>query len=96
MWDTGTKFIRKNKSKYWKWRNKIRKEIDYPMLQELIPIGTVLKNVWMEVHDGNHTFGRQMGSYPLIVGVKDRIETKKHYDLEITGHMLRSVVGRVV
>ena len=96
MEEVGTKFIKKNKSKYWKWRNKIRKEIDYEMLQRLVPTGTVLKNVWMEVHDGNHTFGRQMGSYPLIVGVKDRIDIKKSYDLEVVGHMLRSVVGRVI
>ncbi len=96
MWDVGTKFIKKNKSKYWKWRNKIRKEIDFPMLQSLIPLGTVLKDVRMEVHDGNHTFGRQMGSYPLIVGVKERLEIRKNYNLEITGHMLRSVVGKVV
>lgn len=96
MEEVGTKFIKKNKGKYWKWRNKIRKEIDFEMLQKLVPVGTVLKDVWMEVHDGKHTFGRQMGSYPLIVGVKDRIDIKKSYDLEVTGHMLRSVVGRVV
>ncbi|MBT3865704.1 radical SAM protein [Candidatus Woesearchaeota archaeon] len=96
MEEVGTKFIRKNKSKYWKWRNKIRKEIDFEMLQRLVPLGTVLKDVRMEVHDGNHTFGRQMGSYPLIVGVKDRIDIRKSYDLEVTGHMLRSVVGKVI
>jgi radical SAM superfamily enzyme with C-terminal helix-hairpin-helix motif len=96
MWDVGTKFLKKNKSRYWKWRNKIRKEIDFEMLKKLVPVGTVLKNVQMEVHDGNRTFGRQMGSYPLIVGVKERIELGKFYDLEIVDHMLRSVVGKVV
>jgi len=96
MWDVGTKFLKKNKKYYWKWRNKIRKEVDFEMLKNLVPSGTILKNVKMEVHDGNHTFGRQMGSYPLIVGVKDRIEIGKLYDLEIVDHMLRSVVGKVV
>ncbi len=96
MWDVGTKFIRKNKSNYWKWRNKIRKEIDFEMLKKLVPKGTILKDVWMEVHDGNHTFGRQMGSYPLIVGVKEKIDIRKSYDIEVVDHMLRSVVGKVI
>ncbi|MDP3916919.1 MAG: radical SAM protein, partial [Nanoarchaeota archaeon] len=96
MWDVGTKFLKKNKSNYWKWRNKIRKEIDFEMLKMLVPKGTIMKNVWMEVHDGKHSFGRQMGSYPLIVGVNDKLELKKHYDVEIVDHMLRSVVGKVL
>ena len=96
MWDVGTKFLKKNKKYYWKWRNKIRKEIDFEMLKNVVPAGTALKNVKMEVHDGNHTFGRQMGSYPLIVGVNDRIEIGKNYDVEIVDHMLRSVVGKVI
>ncbi|MBN1156515.1 radical SAM protein, partial [Candidatus Woesearchaeota archaeon] len=58
--------------------------------------GTILKKVFMEVHDGNHTFGRQFGTYPLVVGVKERLELKKFYDIKITGHMLRSVTGEVM
>ncbi len=92
---TGRKFLRKNKARYWQWRNTIRKTIDVPLLKRLVPLGTVMKNVYMEVHDGNHTFGRQMGSYPLIVGVKERLPLHQWYDLEVTGHMLRSVVGTV-
>tara|TARA_Y100000310_G_scaffold315155_1_gene365404 strand:- start:2714 stop:4177 length:1464 start_codon:yes stop_codon:yes gene_type:complete len=96
MWDAGNKFLRKNRPYYWKWRNKIRKEIDFEMLKRLVSSGTILKNVYMEVHDGNHTFGRQVGSYPLIVGIKDRIELKKFYDIRVVDHMFRSVVGEVV
>ncbi len=96
MEEVGIKFIKKNKSKYWKWRNKIRHEIDLEMLKRLVPVGTILRDVYMEVHDGKHTFGRQVGSYPLIVGVNDRIELNKFYNIEVVGHMLRSVTGKVV
>ncbi len=89
------KFLKKNKKYYWKWRNDIRQNIDWPMLQRIAPSGTVLKDCYAEIYDGNTTFCRQFGTYPLIVGVKGRLELKRFYDLEVTGHMLRSLIGKV-
>ncbi|MBW2975863.1 radical SAM protein [Candidatus Woesearchaeota archaeon] len=89
------KFLKKNKKLYWKWRNDIRQNIDWPMLKRIAPTGIVLKSCYAEVYDGNTTFCRQFGAYPLIIGVKKRLELKKFYDLEITGHMLRSLTGKV-
>lgn len=94
--ECGNKFIKKNKRYYWKWRNEIRQNIDLPMLKRLVPSGTILKNVRAEIYDGNTTFCRQIGTYPLIVGVKERLELNRFYNLKITGHMLRSVTGKVV
>jgi radical SAM superfamily enzyme with C-terminal helix-hairpin-helix motif len=91
----GNKFIKKNKKFYWKWRNQIRQEIDTQMLKKLVPEGAVIKNIRMEIYDGNTTFGRQLGTYPLIVGVKQRLELNKFYDIEVIGHMLRSIVGKI-
>jgi len=91
----GNKFLRKNKKYYWKWRNSIRQNIDLPLLKRLVPVGAVLRNVRAEIYDGNTTFCRQIGTYPLIVGVKKRLELSKFYDLKIIGHMLRSVVAVV-
>src|SRR3989344_5172773 len=90
------KFLRKNKKLYWKWRNDIRQKIDWPMLQRVIPSGTVLTNCYAEIYYGNTTFCRQFGTYPIIVGVKGRLELKKFYNIEVTGQMLRSVTGNVV
>ena len=92
----GNKFLKKNKKYYWKWRNDIRQNIDWLMLQRIAPKGTVLKDCYAEIYDGNTTFCRQFGTYPLIVGVKGRLELKKFYNLEITKHMLRSLTGKVV
>jgi len=94
--ECGNKFLKKNKKLYWKWRNDIRQNIDWPMLHRVVPEGTVLKDCYAEIYDGNTTFCRQFGTYPLIVGVKERIELKKLYDLKITKHMLRSLTGKVV
>ncbi|MFH1408588.1 MAG: radical SAM protein [Nanoarchaeota archaeon] len=86
----------KTKRYYWKWRREIRTEIDHLMLERIVPAGTIMKDVRMEVHDGNNTFGRQFGTYPLVVGVKEKLDIQKAYTLEITGHMLRSLVGKVI
>ncbi|MBI5388764.1 radical SAM protein [Candidatus Woesearchaeota archaeon] len=92
----GDKWLKKNRRWYWKWRNDIRQNIDFPMLQRVVPKGTVMKECYAEMYDGNTTFCRQFGTYPLIVGVKGRLELKKFYGLEISGHMLRSITGKVV
>ena len=94
--DVKDKFLKKNKKMYWKWRNEIRQKIDWPMLQRIVPKGTVLKDCYAEIYDGNTTFCRQFGTYPLIVGVKGRLELKKFYEIGIIGHMLRSLTGKVV
>lgn len=94
--DVGNKFLRKNRNLYWKWRNEIRQNIDYEMLKRIMPIGTIVKEAYAETYDGNNTFLRQFGTYPLIIGVKQRLELKKFYNLKVTDHMLRSVVGEVV
>jgi len=92
----GNKFIRKNKRYYWKWRNEIRQSIDYEMLKRLLPVGSILKDVRMEIYEGSTTFGRQVGTYPLIIGVKERLELKKFYNVEIASHMLRSATAKVI
>ncbi len=92
----GNKFLRKNNKFYWKWRNEIRQKIDFPMLKRILPKETIIKDVKAEIYDGKTTFCRQLGTYPLIVGVKQRLELKKFYNIKIVDHMLRSVVGEVV
>jgi len=91
--ECGSKYLNKNRKFYWKWRNEIRQKIDFPMLQKILPTGTVLKGVRTEIYDGNTTFCRQIGTYPLIIGIKKRLELDQFIDVKIRAHMLRSVVG---
>jgi radical SAM superfamily enzyme with C-terminal helix-hairpin-helix motif len=94
--EAGDKFLKKNKKYYWKWRNDIRQKIDYPMLIKVIPKGTILKEVYAEIYDGNTTFGRQFGTYPIVIGVKGRLKLKQFYNVRIISHNLRSVEGEIV
>ncbi|MEK6974452.1 MAG: radical SAM protein [Nanoarchaeota archaeon] len=95
MEKTGTKFLKKNKKYYWKWRKEIREQIDLPMLKKVFPTGLVLKDIYTETYQGQVTFGRQFGTYPIIIGIRGRLPLKKFYDIKITGHMLRSITGEV-
>ncbi|MFP4402772.1 MAG: radical SAM protein [Nanoarchaeota archaeon] len=90
------KTLKKNWKYYWKWRDKIRKEIDHEFLKLLVPKNQIIRDVYAEIYDGNNTFCRQIATYPLIIGVKKRLELNKFYNIKITSHMLRSITGEVV
>jgi radical SAM superfamily enzyme with C-terminal helix-hairpin-helix motif len=92
----GDKYLKKNRKFYWKWRNEIRQKIDLPMLKKIVPLGTILTGVRTEIYDGNTIFCRQIGTYPLILGIKKRLELNQFIDVRITAHMPRSVVAELL
>ena len=93
---TGDKFLRKNRRYYGAWTDKVRHEIDLPMLRRVFPKGTILRRLRSEVHHGEVTFLRQVGSYPIIVGVHERLPLGEFFEVRITDHMLRSLTGEVL
>jgi len=95
MFDHGLKTLKKNNKFYYRWREKIREEIDKEMLKMVFPEGTLLKNVYAEIYNGKTTFGRQFGSYPIVVGVRKRLVLKNFYDITITDYGRRSLTGAV-
>ncbi|HSV98788.1 MAG TPA: radical SAM protein [Sedimentisphaerales bacterium] len=92
----GRKFLRKNMRYYVDWIEKVRQEIDIPMLQRLFPVGTVLKDLCSEVHNGHMTFLRQIGSYPIVVGIHERLPLSEFFNARVTGYMRRSLVAERV
>jgi len=89
----GQKYLRKNRRHYAAWIEKVRQEIDIPMLQKLFPVGTVLRDLGSEVHNSNVTFLRQIGSYPIVVAVPERLPLNERFDVRITGYMRRSLTA---
>ncbi|HMA62393.1 MAG TPA: radical SAM protein [bacterium] len=92
----GDKFLRRNKKYYKRWIKKVRKQIDFPMLKKIYPEGTILKNMYTEVNHGNKTFLRQLGSYPIVAGVDQRLPLGEKYSVKITGHNPRSLKGEIL
>ncbi|KKG09092.1 radical SAM protein [Methanosarcina sp. 2.H.A.1B.4] len=84
---------RKHKKLFLDYKEQVRKNIDLPMLRRVVPEGTVLRDVMCEVHDRGVTFGRQLGSYPLLVGVPALLPLRKFTDITVTGHGMRSITG---
>jgi len=82
-----------NRRKFIRFKERVRKEIDRPMLQRLVPAGTVLRRVYTEARDGNTTFGRQIGSYPLLVGFPYPIELDQFVDAMVMSWGYRSVTA---
>ena len=84
--------VKKHKKLFLKYKEMVRKDIDLPMLRKIVPTGTILRDVMCEVSD-HMTFGRQFGSYPLLVGIPEKLPIGKFIDVTVTGHGHRSITG---
>ncbi len=73
----------------------VRTHFDRPMLQKVFPLGTVLCDVWIEKEatKTDPAFGRQMGSYPILVGIPAVIPSTISGDVVVTGYGMRSLTG---
>ncbi|MDD1674684.1 MAG: radical SAM protein [Methanomicrobiales archaeon] len=59
----------KHEKEFREFKEFVREKIDPPLLREVFPQGTVLKNVIIEECRGSLSFGRQLGSYPILAGI---------------------------
>ena len=111
----GTSFQEVNEPQFRRFKLSVRDEIDNPLLKEMFPIGSILRDLWWEAHDDRIrrpeqvtdpvfrdpgimgapgvTFGRQIGAYPILVGVPYKIPLESRSDVIITGHGNRSISG---
>ncbi len=93
MENIGIKILRKHKSEFQKFKIKLKETIEKPLLERLLPKGTVLKNVITEKHQGKLTLSRQMGSYPLLVGIPGVIEIHQSLNVIVSDYGYRSVTA---
>jgi radical SAM superfamily enzyme with C-terminal helix-hairpin-helix motif len=84
---------KKHKKLFLDYKEKVRKNIDLPMLRLVVPEGTILRDVMCETHENGITFGRQLGSYPLLVGIPTSLPLRKFTDVTVSGHGMRSITG---
>jgi radical SAM superfamily enzyme with C-terminal helix-hairpin-helix motif len=70
----------------------VRNAIDLPMLRRVFPIGTVLRQVRVEV-SGDLSFGRQMGSYPILVGIPLPVPERTVTDVVVVDWGMRSITA---
>ena len=96
------------------FKTTVRDEFDGPLLEEMLPTGTILNDVWWESHEGRTrlprhlepearspdvhgkagiTFGRQIGAYPILVGMIYLAPLETYSNIMVTGHGARSITG---
>ncbi len=85
--------VRVDQRRFRRFKEEVRSNIDRVMLERVAPYGTILRNVYMELYNGNTTFGCQIGSYPLLVGIPYKVDLGEFRDVFITGWGFRSVTG---
>jgi radical SAM superfamily enzyme with C-terminal helix-hairpin-helix motif len=93
MSDTGADIARDHKDLFKRYKREVREEIDRPMLRRVVPAGTVLPDVHLEYHQDGKTFGRQLGTYALLVGLPGERELDTTVDVAVVDHGYRSVTG---
>ena len=69
-----------------------RTHFDEPMLRRVFPAGTVLSDIVIEI-PGRPSFGRQMGSYPILVGIPLELPAKTVLDAVVVDWGMRSVTA---
>lgn len=82
-----------NKKAFIRFKEFVRNEIDPIMLDGVAPTGTVLTGVYTEVKIGKLVFGRQIGTYPILVGIPQDLGIGRFLDIKITAHGSRSLTG---
>jgi radical SAM superfamily enzyme with C-terminal helix-hairpin-helix motif len=93
MYQTGIKIISKHKHIFQQYKKKVRENIERPMLIKILPQGALIKDVFTEKHDGKLTFGRQLGSYPLLIGVPGIFPLNNFLDVKVVDYGFRSITA---
>ncbi|MFB6254801.1 MAG: radical SAM protein [Halobacteriaceae archaeon] len=93
MSETGAEIAHDHKKLFKQYKQQVRETIDNPMLQRVAPAGTVLPDVHLEYHEDGKTFGRQLGTYPLLVGIPGERSLETTMDVILVDHGYRSVTG---
>ncbi len=76
-----------------RFKEAVRVGIDHVMLQRVIPEGTLLRDVYLELRDGHVTYGRQIGTYPILVGLPYDADLNRFVDAKVLSHGQRSLTA---
>ena len=93
MAEIGERNVRRHKALFQQFKRKVRETIERPMLITLVPPKTLLTDVYTEIYEGKLTFARQLGSYPLLVGIPGVLPLHRFYDVKVVDYGYRSITA---
>ncbi|MFA5331987.1 MAG: radical SAM protein [Methanoregula sp.] len=82
----------KNERRFKAFKEFVRQKIDLPMLQRVFPVGTIFRDVRIEV-SGDLSFGRQPGSYPILAGIPANLPARTIIDAVVVDWGMRSITA---
>lgn len=71
----------------------VRKSFDHEMLKRVFPSGTVFRNVIIEYRNGKISYGRQIGTYAMLIGIPKILPLRSHVDCVVVDHGQRSLTA---
>jgi radical SAM superfamily enzyme with C-terminal helix-hairpin-helix motif len=71
----------------------VREHFDRDILRDVVPVGTVMKDVYLETVEPGLTYGRQIATYALLVGIPFETTVDRFVDVLVTDHGYRSLTG---
>ena len=89
----GDRNVKRHKRYFKLFKRRVRENIDREMLKRIIPSGTVLRDLRCESQAGKITFARQLGSYPILVGVIGQYKRNQIIDAKVIDYGMRSITA---
>jgi radical SAM superfamily enzyme with C-terminal helix-hairpin-helix motif len=75
-----------------RFKEQVRRDFDRPMIAKVFPLGTILRRVIVE-QAGPLSYGRQMGSYPVLVGIPLPLPERTVLDAIVVDWGMRSITA---
>jgi radical SAM superfamily enzyme with C-terminal helix-hairpin-helix motif len=75
------------------YKQQVNQEINQPLLKKVFPVGVKLEEVIIEEQRGKLAFGRQIGTYPILVGIPGEYELGSVLDVQVIDHGYRSITA---
>ncbi|ABL87855.1 Radical SAM domain protein [Pyrobaculum islandicum DSM 4184] len=85
--------LRQHRKYFLQFKKWTREVFDREMLRRIVPRGTILREVYTEVHYHGGTYARQIGSYPLLVYIPTRLQLGRFINVVVIDHGSRSVLA---
>jgi radical SAM superfamily enzyme with C-terminal helix-hairpin-helix motif len=75
------------------FKEKVRTEFDPVFMRNVVGEGTIVRGIFIEAASGHVRFGRQIGSYPVLIGVEHYVPLDAFIDVVVTEFSSRSITG---
>jgi radical SAM superfamily enzyme with C-terminal helix-hairpin-helix motif len=74
------------------FKERVRRDFDHPMISRVFLLGTILRRVIVE-QEGRVSYGRQMGSYPVLAGIPLPLPVRTVLDAIVVDWGMRSITA---